>query len=153
MLLLTANAQLALKHPDQARETLTKLVALEPRAVAVRRELASVEVQAGDYEAARNLIKDGMRETPDVYQLYLDYALIDLKASGFARRADDGGPVAPGDLGFSDLAALKGDLYMAAQKPDEAAKAYAEAAQTAPSNGLTERLAAAYVRAGKPDRG
>lgn len=151
MLLLAANAQIALKHPDQARETLAKLVALQPRAVAVRRDLAAIEVQAGDYEAARNLIKEGMRATPDIYQLYLDYALIDLKASGLPAALTTADQLSKGDLGFKDLTALKGDLYMAAQKPDEAVKAYADAAQTAPSDGLTQRLAGAYVRDGKPD--
>lgn len=151
MLLLAANAQLALKQPDRARATLTKLVAVAPRAIDARRQLAGVEVQAADYEAARNLIKEGMRAAPRVYQLYLDYALIDLKASGLPAALTTADQLRKDDLGFAELTALKGDLYMAAGKPDDAAKAYAAAASATPSSGIIQRLAGAYVRAGKPD--
>lgn len=151
LLVLQANAQLALKDTQGARDTLSKVVALEPRSFQVRRELAAVDVQAKDYEAARNVIKEGMRATPRLYALDLDYALIDLKASGLQAALATADQLRVGDAGFQDLNALKGDIYMAADKPDDAIKAYRDAAQTAPSNLLTDRLAAAYLRTGKAD--
>ncbi len=149
-MVLEANAQLALKQTDAARETLSKLVALEPRAVEVRRQLAGMLVQHGDYEAARTVIREGMRATPRVYQLYLDYALIDLKASGLDKALATAELVRQQDLGYQALAALRGDVFMAAEKPDDAAKAYA-GSDSPPSSLLTLRLAGAYQRAGKHD--
>jgi cellulose synthase operon protein C len=151
LLLLAANAQVALKKPDDARETLGKLIALEPRAVEVRRQLAALMVQAGDFESARTLVKDGMRATPRVYQLYLDYALIDLKASGLPKALATAESLRQQDPGFQALSALAGDINMVAGKPEDAAKAYAQAAAAAPSAGLTERLSTAYARQSKPD--
>lgn len=151
LMLLAANAQLALKKPGDARETLGKLIELEPRAVAVRRQLAALMVQAGDFEAARTLVKQGMHATPQVYQLYLDYALIDLKADGLPKALATAESLRQQNVGFQALTALKGDIDMVAGKPDEAIKAYTEAAATASSAGLTERLSAAYARQGKQD--
>lgn len=151
MLLLAANAQLALKQPAQARETLAKLVALQPRDVELRRRLAKLDVEAGEYEPARNLIKEGMRATPRVYALYLDYALVDLKSSGLPAALATAELLRKADLGFPDLNALKGDIYMAAKNPDEAIKAYEEALHAAPSAQLTERIANAYVQEEKPE--
>lgn len=151
LLLLVANAQLALKKPDDARETLSKLVALEPRAIEVRRQLAALMVRSGDFEAARNLIKEGMRATPRVYQLYLDYALVDLRASGLPKALATADALREQDFAFPALTALKGDIDMVAGKPEQAAAAYAAAAVGAPSLGLTERIVAAYTKAGKPE--
>ncbi len=148
LMLVAATAQMALKKADEARDTLGRLIAQEPRAVEVRRQLAALMVQAGDFEAARNLIKEGMRATPRAYPLYLDYALIDLKASGLPKALATAESLREQDLSYQALSALKGDVYMAAQQPAEAAKAYAAA--TAPSAALAERLAGAYLREGKP---
>ena len=148
LLLLAANAQLALKQTDAARDTLTKLVALEPRAVDVRRQLASVLVERGDYEAARTVIREGMRATPRVYQLSLDYALIDLKAAGLDKALATAEALRRQDLGDPALGALRGDVLMAAGKPQEAAKAYAGSGGPS-SAALALRLAAAYQQADK----
>jgi cellulose synthase operon protein C len=150
LLLLAANAQLALKQTDAARDTIAKLVALEPRAVDARRQLAAVLIERGDYEAARTVIREGMRATPRVYQLSLDYALIDLKASGLDRALATAEALRQQDLGDPALAALRGDVFMAAGKPEEAAKAYAGSGGPFDSL-LALRLAGAYQRAGKHD--
>ena len=150
LMLIAANAQLALKRNDAARETLTRLVALEPGAVEVRRQLAAVLVEHGDAEAARTVIREGMRATPRTYPLYLDYALIDLKQGGLDKALATADALRQQDLGDPALSALRGDVLMAAGKPDAAAKAYAGGA--GPSSALLAlRLAGAYQHAGKRD--
>lgn len=151
MLLLAANAQLAMKQAEQGRDTLAKLVALAPRDIDLRRRLVDLQEQAGEYEPARNLIKAGMRATPRTYELYLDYALVDLKSSGLPAALATAEQLRQGDLGFADLNALKGDVYMAADKPDEAVKAYEASMQASPSAQLAGRIAKAYVQMGKPE--
>ncbi|MGH7154992.1 MAG: XrtA/PEP-CTERM system TPR-repeat protein PrsT [Acetobacteraceae bacterium] len=148
---LQAAAQLALKQTDQARSTLTQIVNLQPRNLVARRQLVALLVQAKDYEEARNQIKAGMAALPDNYQLYLDYALIDLKASGMPAALATADTLYSQNRTFAPALALKGDLYMANNQPADAAKAYEQAAATAPSASLTARTAGALQRAGKPD--
>ncbi len=146
-----AAAQIVLKQANEARATLNRLLEIDPRATQVRQQLAELMVQAGDYEAARNVIKAGIRIRPRDYQLYLDYALTDLKAGGLASALSTAEALRQQDQGFEMLAALAGDVYLAANKPDEAVKAYQAAAAAAPSNMFVVRIATALQRAGKPD--
>lgn len=60
MLNLKAAAQIALNQKDQARDTYAKILKLDPTALPARRELESLLLQAGDYEHARNTIKEGL---------------------------------------------------------------------------------------------
>ena len=66
----------------QARDTYSQILKLDPTVLAARRALESLLVQAGDYEHARNLIKEGLVVSPRNYQLYQDYVMVDLKAGG-----------------------------------------------------------------------
>ena len=52
------------------------------------------------------------------------------------------------DVNFSAARALKGDVYLAANRPDDAAKAYADALAAAPSTMLLTRLVGAQLRSG-----
>lgn len=147
---LEVAAQLTLKQTNDARATLQKMLDADPRNLAVRRRLAALQMQAGDSEGARDTIKAGMAALPDTYQLYLDDALIDLKANGLPAALATADALYAGNRAFTPLAALKGDLYMAANRPADAAKAYQAAAATKPSRLLIGRLAAALQQAGKP---
>ncbi len=129
MLALAANAQLALKQTDDARASLAALLALEPSAVEVRRRLVGAHLAGREMPRRRAIwfAKEcAPRRAP--MRLYLDYALIDLKSGGLAKALTTAEQLRRGDLGFPELSALKGDVYMADQKPADAARAYAEAA-------------------------
>ncbi len=147
---LQAAAQLTLKQTDQARATLTQMLNSDPRNLAARRQLAALQMQAGDAEGARNTIKAGIAALPDNYQLYLDYALIDLKATGLQSALSTADGLYTENRTFTPLLALKGDIYMADNQLDAAIKAYQAAAATTPSQVLTARLANALQRQGKP---
>lgn len=148
---LQAAAQLALKQTDQARATLTQMLAVQPRNLTARRQLVALLVQAGDYEGARNLIKAGMSAMPNTYQLYLDYALVDLKTGGIQAALATADALYSENRTFVPALALKGDLYLANNQPADAVKAYQAADATAPSAMLTMRVAGALVRNGKAD--
>ena len=143
---LQAASQIALKQTDQARATLTHILNLQPRNLTARRQLVALLVQAGDYEGARNLIKAGMAAMPDTYQLYLDYALIDLKTGGIKAALTTADSLYTENRTFTPALALKGDVYMANNQPADAVKAYQAADAAAPSAMLTLRLAGALVR-------
>jgi cellulose synthase operon protein C len=148
---LQAAAQLALKQTDQARTTLTHMLDQQPRNLTARRQLVALLVQAGDYEGARNLIKAGMAAMPDTYQLYLDYALIDLKTGGIQAALATADALYTENRTFAPALALKGDIYLANNQPADAVKAYQAADAAAPSPLLTMRLVGALVRGGQAD--
>jgi putative PEP-CTERM system TPR-repeat lipoprotein len=149
---LQAASQIALKQTQAAQSSLSALIAAEPRALAARRELAALKVQAGDYATARDLIRAGIALAPNNYQLYLDDALIDLKQSGLETALATARALRDQDLGFAPLQALPGDVCMAANQPAEAAKHYEAAAKEHPSLLLATRIAAAMQRQGQTDQ-
>ena len=52
---------------------------------------------------------------------------------------------------FPAIKALKGDIYLAANRPTDAVAAYTEANNAAPSSLLVTRLAGALLRSGRSD--
>jgi cellulose synthase operon protein C len=148
---LKASAQVALDQKDDARDTYTQILRLDSSALAARRALESLLVQAGDYEHARNLIKEGLAASPRNYQLYQDYVMVDLKASGVDAAIATAKQLQEQDRDFPEARALVGDVYMAANRPADAVRAYQDALAAAPSTMLVERLDVALLRSGQTD--
>ncbi len=151
MLNLKAAAQIALNQKDQARDTYAQILKLDPTALPARRELESLLLQAGDYEHARNTIKEGLAASPRNYQLYQDYVMVDLKAGGVDAAVATAKQLQDQDHDFQPARALIGDVYMAANRPADAVKAYQDAMTAAPSQMLVGRLTGALLRSGQGD--
>ncbi|HVC62148.1 MAG TPA: XrtA/PEP-CTERM system TPR-repeat protein PrsT [Acetobacteraceae bacterium] len=151
ILSLEASAHLALGQKDQARDTYGLILKQDPAQIAVRRRLVGLLVDRGDFESARDLVKAGIATTPRNYQLLLDYVMIDLKASGVDAALAAAKNLISQDRDFTAAQALPGDVYLAANRPDDAAKAYADALAKAPSTMLLSRLVGAQLRGGHAD--
>lgn len=151
MLGLKAAAQLALNQKDQAIETYGAILKLDPSLLPQRRQLETLLLQKGDYENVRNLIKAGLAASPRNYQLYQDYVMVELKDHGVDAALSTADQLIAQDRDFQPARALKGDIYMAANKPDDAIKAYQAALGAAPSTMLATRTSAAMIRAGQAD--
>jgi putative PEP-CTERM system TPR-repeat lipoprotein len=151
LLMLQAAAQLGLDQKDQARNTYGQVLKLDSGALQARRALEALLVQAGDYEHARNLIKEGLAGNPRNYQLYSDYVMIDLKASGIDAAVATAQQLQQQDRDFADARALVGDVYEAANRPADAVKAYQAALDAAPTPMLLSRLVSALLHAGQGD--
>jgi putative PEP-CTERM system TPR-repeat lipoprotein len=151
LLNLKAAAQLALDQKDQAEDTYGQILKLDPPALPARRALESLLVQAGDYEQARNLIKQGLLVSPRNYQLYQDYIMLDLKTGGVDAAVATAKELQQQDRDFQAAGALAGDAYMAANRPADAAEAYRSAMDAAPSEMLMARLSAALWRSDQKD--
>lgn len=146
---LQAAAQIALGHKQQAIDTYNQMLKEDPSLIGVRRRLVALLVETGNYQDARNTIKAGMVATPHNYQLFLDYALIDLRATGIDAALATADNLISQDRSFTAARALKGDLYLAANRPDAAIKAYQDAMDATPSTMLLTRLVSAHLRAGQ----
>ena len=76
--------------------------------------------------------------SPRNYQLYQDYVMVDLKAAGSAAVAT-AKQLQQQDRDFKAALALTGDVYMAANRPADAVRAYQDALAAAPSEMLVGR--------------
>jgi putative PEP-CTERM system TPR-repeat lipoprotein len=151
LLSLKAVAFMALGQKDQASDTYNQILKVDPTVLAARRALESLMVQAGDYEHARNLIKEGMAASPRNYQLYQDYVMVDLKAGGVDTAVATAKQLVQQDRDFQPARALNGDVYMAADRPADAVQAYQDALTTGPNQMLQQRLIGALLRTGQSD--
>lgn len=151
VLSLRASAQLALGQKKEAQATYTDLLKVDPNVVGARRQLAALLIEAGDFETARNIIQAGIAAAPRNYQLFQDYALIDLRATGVDAALAAADRLMSQDRDFALLRALKGDIYLAANRPADALNAYREAHKAGPTAALVNRMAGASMRSGKPD--
>ena len=146
---LKAAAYQALGRKKEARDSLEQILKINPGAVEARRQLVALLVQAGEFEGARSVVSAGIAANPGNYQLYQDYVLIDLKSGGIAAALATADRLRSENQGFPALDALRGDIYLAANRPADAATAYTQANDAAPSGLLVGRLAATLLRSGR----
>lgn len=151
LLSMKAAAQLALGQKKEAQATYTDLLKIDPNVIGARRQLAALLIEAGDFETARNVLQAGITAAPRNYQLYQDYVLTDLKATGVDAALATADRLISQDREFGLLKGLKGDVYLAANRPADAVNSFKEAMKQAPSSTMVTRLAGAMLRAGKPN--
>jgi predicted Zn-dependent protease len=148
---LRAAAHLALGQKQEAREAYGDILAQNPKLVGARRQLVALLIAVGDFESARNVVTAGIAAKPRDYQLYQDYVQIDLKSLGMDAALATADRLQAQDRDFPAISALKGDIYLAANRPGDAVTAYIEANDAAPSTLLITRLGVALLRAGRAD--
>ena len=151
MLSLRAAAELALGQKKDARATYTELLKQDPLIVGARRQLVALLIDAGDFESARGVLTAGIAAAPRNFQLYQDYVMIDLKSAGVDAALATADRLIAQDRDFGPIRGLKGDIYLAANRPEDAITAYREALTGAPSSVLVTRTAGAMLRAGRID--
>ena len=148
---LKAAAYLALGRKKEARDTYVELLKQDANVIGARRQLVALQIEAGEFEAARSTLTAGVAANPRNYQLYQDLAMIDLKSTGIEAALSTAERLGNQDREFPELRALKGDLYLAGNRPMDAAEAYRKEFQANPSSMLVTRLAGAEMRAGRVD--
>ncbi len=148
---LKAAAFLALGQKKDARTTYTEILKNDGNVVGARRQLVALLIEAGDFESARNTVTAGIVANPRNYQLYQDYVMIDLKSTGMDAALATADRLQSQDRDFPGIKALKGDIYLAANRPVDAVVSYTEANTASPSSLLVTRLAGAMLRSGRAD--
>jgi putative PEP-CTERM system TPR-repeat lipoprotein len=147
---LKAVAQLALGQKREARDTYSEILKNNPNALGPRRQFEALLIDLGDFESARNVVQAGITVNPRNYQLYQDLTIIDLKSGGIDAALTASERLASQSRDFTALRGLKGDVYLAANRPEDAIKAYAEALAGTPDGKLVARLAGTQLRAEQP---
>jgi putative PEP-CTERM system TPR-repeat lipoprotein len=151
ILSLKAAAFLALGQRKEARDAYSDILKQDPSVVGARRQLVALLIEAGEFETARATIQAGIANNPKDYQLYQDFVMVDLKSTGMDAALATANRLQSQAQDFPAIRALKGDVYMASNRPQDAAAAYKEALAAAPSGMLVARLANAYIRSNQMD--
>jgi putative PEP-CTERM system TPR-repeat lipoprotein len=148
---LKAAAYLALGRKKEARDVYTELLKQDANIAGARRQLVALLIEAGEFEAARAVLTAGIAASPRNYQFYQDLAMIDLKSTGVEAALATADRLMGQDREFPELRALKGDLYLAANRPNDAVDSYQKEFMANPSSMLARRLAGAEMRSGRVD--
>jgi putative PEP-CTERM system TPR-repeat lipoprotein len=150
--LLRAEALGGLDRWPEAEAAIRAALTEEPDNRLARRELAVAMARNGDSRGAEEGLRATLGQWPD--DAALQQTLVGLVREG--RGLDAALEVAAaigGKPGATPAArALRGDLLMAAQRPAEAAPAYAAAFTAAPDGQLARRAASAWLAAGDANR-
>lgn len=151
VMVMKAAAFIALGQKDRAIAVDTDLLKSDPRLAGVRHQLVSLLVDSGSFQQARNVVQAGIAATPHAYPLYQEFALIDLRAKGLSAALATAHQLQSQNQGFAAARALDGDVYMAANRPEDALKAYQKALASNPSTMLVLRVAEAQLHLGQKD--
>jgi tetratricopeptide (TPR) repeat protein len=120
-----------------------------PTDLPARHLLAGLLLQACEIETARDLAKDGIAAMLRTYPLLQDYVMIALKDDGVEAALAAADLLQSQDRDYVPAPALGGDVYLAANRPDDALAAFAAALAAAPSQALLTRLIGAQLRPGR----
>jgi putative PEP-CTERM system TPR-repeat lipoprotein len=151
LLSLKAAAYLALGQRKEARGVYSDILKQDPSVIGARRQLVALLIEAGEFESARDVLQAGIANDPHNYQLYQDFVMVDLKSTGMDAALATADRLQSQDRDFPAIKALKGDIYLASNRPQDAAAAYKDAYNSAPSSLLVTRLSSAYLRSGQAD--
>jgi putative PEP-CTERM system TPR-repeat lipoprotein len=152
ILSLKAAAYMALGQRKEARDVYSAILKQDPSIVGARRQLVALLIEAGEFETARSVIQAGIANNPKDYQLYQDFVMVDLKSTGMDAALATADRLQSQAQDFPPIRALKGDVYMASNRPADAASAFKDAYTAAPSSMLVGRLANAYLRSNQADQ-
>ncbi len=151
LLVAKARLQTALGQGDAARATYSQLLELNPEDIDSRRALADMLVTANDAAAAKSVINDGMKRLPGNGALLQSYVAIVLKSAGLDTALASAEQLARDPTNQPAASSLKGDVYMAAGKFNEAANVYLAELRAAPSTPLLLRTVGAMSASGHGD--
>jgi putative PEP-CTERM system TPR-repeat lipoprotein len=148
-----ARARAALGQTAEARDSYMRALAIDPKSLDTRQRLIALLVQANELEAARNVVQEGLRNAPENFRLLNDYIAIDNKAGGIDKALATADRLRSQVSDTPSVRGLKGDVYMSANRFDDAAKEFAAQLKQAPSAYLAMRLTGAQLAGNHPDQG
>ena len=154
LLAARARAQIALGQFKDARDAYTELLDRDRGDVNIRRTLAGLVVGIGDIETARNILQAGLKVDPQAFPLMQDLVALDFSVGGVGPALVIAEKFERLNSNYPPARVLRGDVYMAAKRWDEAIAAYTTALGEVPNppNLLMIRLATAEYAAGNAEK-
>ncbi len=152
LLLVQAQAELALKQPEAAEATLRRVLAANPRVTVATLQLSRMKLDAKDPAGARQVVQDALTTDPQNQQLLGALVSLDAQDGGVPAATAAATKLAQNPAYQPASLTLPGDVAMAAKQFDDAAAAYAAPLRTDPSPTLATRLAMAQYAGGHADQ-
>jgi predicted Zn-dependent protease len=151
--LARSEAFAAAERWPQAEAAARAALAEDPASAATRRHLARLLARGGDARGAEAVLTDGLRSAPG--DPVLQQALVALlnETQGIDAALAAATRLASQPSAMPAAAVLRGDILLGARRAPEAAAAYAEMMQRAPSGALALRQANALRLANRADEG
>ncbi|PZW46785.1 putative PEP-CTERM system TPR-repeat lipoprotein [Humitalea rosea] len=147
LLIARADAHAAADQWALAEAASRQALAETPDSTVARQQLAGILVHAGDLSGAETLIQLGLRRKPGDAALQATLATLVLRARGTDAALELADRLARQAEAQPASRTLRGDLLMAAERPQDAAQAFAAAYAETPSAPLALRLARARIAA------
>ena len=153
LLAARARAQLGLGQVKDARDTYAELLDRDRGNLDVRRILAGVILRIGDVESVRNVLQAGLKIDPQAFPLMQDLVAVEFRIGGIEPALVTAEKFERLNSDFPPARALRGDVYMAAKRWDEAIAVYAKALREFqhPPTVLIIRLGTAQYASGDVD--
>jgi putative PEP-CTERM system TPR-repeat lipoprotein len=149
--LARSEAQAAAEQWQKSEASARAALAEEPNSPGARRQLARLLLRGGDARGAETLLSDGLRAAPGdpVLQQALVGVILESQGIDAALAAADRIAAQPSAMPAASI--LRGDLLLGARRPAEAAAAYGDMMNRAPSGVLALRQATALRAANRND--
>jgi putative PEP-CTERM system TPR-repeat lipoprotein len=147
--LARSQAYAALERWQDAEQAARAALAEDPRSSVARRQLALLMARNGNMRGAETLMQDGLRQQPSDVVLQTTLVGLVQQARGFDAALAVAEQLARTQAAQPTSRSLPGDLLLSAQRPADAARAFAAAYAEAPSAALAVRQALAWRAAGQ----
>ena len=147
-----ARAQVAAGSKAEAKETYRSILVANPGDTDARQRLMELFVEDKEWDAARALLRDGLRASPGNIGMLQALVSIEQRANGLDAALAAADQLKRDPANMPAAAALRGDVYMSQRRFADAATAYAAELKTTPTSLLALRTAAALNASGAPDR-
>lgn len=146
--LLRADANAILQRWPEMEAAARTAFADEPDSPLTRRQLALAMARNGDARGAEELVRAGLRRRPADGLLQRTLVALVQQSRGLDAALEVADELAKQRDALPGAASLRGELLLAAQRPADAARAFAAAYAADPSSALAVRTAAAWQLAG-----
>ncbi|WP_458095325.1 XrtA/PEP-CTERM system TPR-repeat protein PrsT [Roseomonas sp. WA12] len=147
--LLRSTAYVTLERWEEAEASARLALSEEPRSLPVRQQLIALLLRAGKPQEAEAIAQEGLRLDPANASAQRMRLALAQRIGGLDAALATADRLAALPEARPSSLTLRGDLLLAAQKPEEAARAYKAAQATAPSSVLVLREAQALSAAGQ----
>ena len=126
-------AQLAAGRPEDAKATYRRVLAEHPEDLLVRGALATLMNNDRDFEGVRALLLDGLARLPGNYSLMSGLVANEMRWKGVEPAASYADQLRSQPNAMPFGAALKGDMFMSADRAGDASRAYLVEYNASPS--------------------
>ena len=153
LLAAKVRALAAMGKQEEAQAQLQAVLTTDPANEPARRALADLFAEKKDFNSSRTTLKAGLDLKPGSVNMITALLALDVRDKGAEAALKTVDELAKVPANKNALRGMKGNILMTANRPADAAEAFAAEYKLDPSSDLAARVGQAWAAAGKPDLG